>query len=188
MYVLDLRNLQAQVKKAFCFKNCTELSLFESFSITKSNFSHSRSEQFWQQNTISSCRKIKLLTKIMTVLKVDVMTDRQITEYVLTFTLITKKNIIFILTLDDSKRFYAQAFSSLMTVQIRLINFKFTVLSIFKKKNYFLLLSCLILHILSLFLQSEKYICQTFEKGKCLYFSLSVISPKQTNQEAVCIY
>ena len=29
MYVLDLRNLQEQVKKASCFKNCTELSLFE---------------------------------------------------------------------------------------------------------------------------------------------------------------
>ena len=26
---LDLRNLQEQVKKAFCFKNCTDLSLFE---------------------------------------------------------------------------------------------------------------------------------------------------------------
>ena len=27
--VLDLKNLQEQVKKAFCFKNCTDLSLFE---------------------------------------------------------------------------------------------------------------------------------------------------------------
>ena len=26
--VLDLTNLQEQVKKAFCFKNCTDLSLF----------------------------------------------------------------------------------------------------------------------------------------------------------------
>ena len=27
--VLDLRNFQEQVKKAFCFKNCTDISLFE---------------------------------------------------------------------------------------------------------------------------------------------------------------
>ena len=27
--VLDLRNLHEQVKKAFCFKNCTDLSLFK---------------------------------------------------------------------------------------------------------------------------------------------------------------
>ena len=27
--LLDLRNLQEQVKKAFCFKNCTDLSLLE---------------------------------------------------------------------------------------------------------------------------------------------------------------
>ena len=29
MYLLDLRNLQEQVKKVFCFKNCTDLSLLE---------------------------------------------------------------------------------------------------------------------------------------------------------------
>ena len=27
--VIDLENLQEQVKNAFCFKNCTDLSLFE---------------------------------------------------------------------------------------------------------------------------------------------------------------
>ena len=29
MYVLDLRNLQQKIKKAFCFKNCTNLLLLE---------------------------------------------------------------------------------------------------------------------------------------------------------------
>ena len=63
-----MRNLQEQVKKAFCFKNFTvwknwsqnfcKLSAFslefqKFFSITRTIFSHSRSEQFWKQNTNS---------------------------------------------------------------------------------------------------------------------------------------
>ena len=72
--VLDLRNLKEQVKKAFCFKHCTDLSLFKQivlviskilqilglqpwlskvFLISRIFFSHSRSEQFWKQNTIT---------------------------------------------------------------------------------------------------------------------------------------
>ena len=59
--ILDLRNLQEQVKKAFCFKNWSDFSLFEyivlkiskSFSQSIEHFFLSRSEQFWKQNTIS---------------------------------------------------------------------------------------------------------------------------------------
>jgi hypothetical protein len=70
--ILDLRNLQEQVKKAFSFKNWSDLSLFEwivlvisknlqilglqpqkFFSITRTICYHSRSKQFWKQNTIS---------------------------------------------------------------------------------------------------------------------------------------
>ena len=72
--VLDLRNLQEQVKKAFRFKNCNDchclnklfywskrfckfsalsLEFRKIFMITTSIFSHSRSEQFWKQNTIT---------------------------------------------------------------------------------------------------------------------------------------
>ena len=64
-----MRNLQEQVKKAFCFKNWSDLSLFrincssylysrlnqKFFSINGTIFSHSKSEQFWKQNTIVMC-------------------------------------------------------------------------------------------------------------------------------------
>ena len=56
-----LRNLQEQVKKAFCYQklfwpftvwtNCSSDLKF--FLITRTFFSHSRSKQFWRQNTIS---------------------------------------------------------------------------------------------------------------------------------------
>ena len=36
--VLDLRNLVEQVKKVFCFKNCTELSLLEQIDLVISFF------------------------------------------------------------------------------------------------------------------------------------------------------
>ena len=57
--ILDLRNLQEQVIffcrfSAFCLKSQ------KLFSITRTIFSHSRSEQFWKQNTISHLR-IKIL-------------------------------------------------------------------------------------------------------------------------------
>ena len=56
--LLDLRNIQEQVKKAFCYQklfwpftvwiNCScDLKHFKFFSITRTIFSHSRSEQFW---------------------------------------------------------------------------------------------------------------------------------------------
>ena len=56
--LLDLRNLQEQVKKAFCYHklfwpftvwiNCScDLEFQNVFSITRTIFSHSRSEQFW---------------------------------------------------------------------------------------------------------------------------------------------
>jgi hypothetical protein len=65
----NVLDLQEQVKKAFSFKNCSDLLLFEYFffkfsgfslelqkffSITRTIFSHSRTEQFWKQNTIST--------------------------------------------------------------------------------------------------------------------------------------
>ena len=71
MYVLDLKNLLDQLKKVFYFKNYTDLSKncvcdlknfansrplvskFKSFSRPLDLFSHSRSEQFWKQNTIA---------------------------------------------------------------------------------------------------------------------------------------
>ena len=67
-----MRNLQEQVKKAFCYQTFCDFSLFEQivlviskflqildlqpriskvFSITRTIFSHSRSEQFLKQNT-----------------------------------------------------------------------------------------------------------------------------------------
>ena len=69
---LDLRNLQEQVKKAFCYQklfwpftvwiNCSsDLKIFENSRLSASNFksfsrsleqfSHSRSEQYWKQYT-----------------------------------------------------------------------------------------------------------------------------------------
>ena len=52
--VFDLRNLQEQVKKAFCFKNCTDLSLFVKNVLVISKFLQTlRSEQFLKQNTIT---------------------------------------------------------------------------------------------------------------------------------------
>ena len=74
-FLLDLRNLQEQVKKAFCYQNFSDLSVFKDhkkfknsqkfFSIkkqffpqlartilvTKYHFSQYRSEHFWKQNT-----------------------------------------------------------------------------------------------------------------------------------------
>ena len=51
--VLGLGNLQEQVRKAFCFKFLAFSLKFETFSlITRMFFSHSRSKQFWKQNTI----------------------------------------------------------------------------------------------------------------------------------------
>ena len=69
-----MRNIQEQVKKAFCYQNlfwpftvwitCSSdllqfckfsafsLKFQKFFSITRTIFSHSRSEQFWYQNTI----------------------------------------------------------------------------------------------------------------------------------------
>mgnify|MGYP006863785530 CR=1 FL=1 len=41
---LDLKNLQEQVQKNILFQKL--------FSVTRTNFSHSRLEQFWKQNTI----------------------------------------------------------------------------------------------------------------------------------------
>ena len=86
--VLDLRNLQEQVKKAFCFKNCTDLSLFEkknvlliskSFQILdlqhliwkvyldhQNNFFSQYSEQFWRQNTIAELHLLLKLTPVKT--------------------------------------------------------------------------------------------------------------------------
>ena len=59
-YVLNLRNLQKQVKKASCFKNCTDLSLNLEFQKKNldhwNNFSHSRSKQFQKQNIIDVLR------------------------------------------------------------------------------------------------------------------------------------
>ena len=61
--VLDLRNLQEQVKKNILFHklfwpfnvqtNCS--SDLKKISITREFFSHSRSEQFCKQNTIPTC-------------------------------------------------------------------------------------------------------------------------------------
>ena len=71
--LLDMRNLQEQVKRAFCyqklfwpftvwincsrdlknFANCLQPQISKVFLITRTIFSHSRTEQFWYQNTIS---------------------------------------------------------------------------------------------------------------------------------------
>ena len=66
---LDMRHLQEQVKKAFCYQklfwpfpqkifkfSAFILEFQKFFLITKTIFfSHYRSEQFWKQNTISFC-------------------------------------------------------------------------------------------------------------------------------------
>ena len=63
--IFDLRTLQEQVKKTFCFKSSSDLQTFCNFStlslefqkfflISRTISSHSRSEQFWKQNTIPS--------------------------------------------------------------------------------------------------------------------------------------
>ena len=61
--VLDLRNLQEQVKKVFCFKHSSDLSFqFQKvFSLTRTFFSQLRSEQFWKQYTnVELVHKISL--------------------------------------------------------------------------------------------------------------------------------
>ena len=71
--VLDLRNLQEQVKKAFCFKNWSDLDFtvqinfansqafsveFQKFFfITRTIFIHNRLGKFWKQNTIFKFQK-----------------------------------------------------------------------------------------------------------------------------------
>ena len=72
-----------QFKKVFCFKNCTDLSMFEwivqvistflqilglrsrikkKILISRSIFCHSRSEQFWKQDTNSSLNSVGTVT------------------------------------------------------------------------------------------------------------------------------
>ena len=56
MYVLDLKNLQEQVKKAHCFKHFANFqpSVSNIKGFSRTFFSRSRSEQFLKQNTIVS--------------------------------------------------------------------------------------------------------------------------------------
>ena len=76
-------NFFFQFKKVFCFKNCTDLSMFEwivqvistflqilglrsrikkKILISRSIFCHSRSEQFWKQDTNSSLNSVGTVT------------------------------------------------------------------------------------------------------------------------------
>ena len=45
--LLDIRNLQKQVKKTFCYQKLFSLEFQKFFSITRTIFSHNRTEQFW---------------------------------------------------------------------------------------------------------------------------------------------
>ena len=59
----NLLKYEEQVKKAFCYQNfhCLDKLFYWSqtfFSITRTFFSHSRSEQFWWQNTITDCTRL----------------------------------------------------------------------------------------------------------------------------------